>query len=69
MKKILLLLTAIFLVSCSQKSCTTVVELESGETIHAEYVQTFVSGMSNVKKCDGEHYQTNSNNIKSITKN
>jgi hypothetical protein len=43
------------------------VTLESGEKIKCQYIQSYVSGVSNIKTCDGKDIQTNTNNIKSVT--
>ena len=53
--------------SCYHKQCNLHVTLESGEKIKCQYIQSYVSGVSNIKTCDGKDIQTNTNNIKSET--
>ena len=66
MKKLFLFTFIVFLFSCKQSQCKTIVKLNSGEVITAEYVQTFVSGVSNIKKCNGDDFQINTNDIEEI---
>ena len=56
--------------SCYHKQCNLHVTLESRAkltVIKCQYIQSYVSGVSNIKTCDGKDIQTNTNNIKSVT--
>lgn len=66
MKKIFISTLLFMITSCYHKQCRLFVILESGEKINSQYVQSYVSGVSNIKTCDGKDIQTNTNNIKSI---
>lgn len=69
MKIIQIILFLIITISCEESGCKLSVTLKSGEKINARYVQSFVSGVSNIKMCNGEDFQVNTSNIKSITSN
>lgn len=61
-----ILLTIIFLTSCTENHCRMKVFLKNGEVVTADYIQTYVSGVSNIKKCDGTDYQINTSDVKKV---
>lgn len=66
MKNIIYLLLTFTLFSCANKKCNKTVTLSSGEKIKCRHVQYFVSGVSNIKTCDGGDYQINTSHIKEV---
>ena len=68
MKKLLYLIPIFLFFSCQQNKCEYFITLESGEVIAGVYVQDFVSGVSNIKKCDGDDLQVHTSDIKEIRK-
>jgi hypothetical protein len=69
MKNLSIFLIILLLYSCDRRKCNTTVTLTNNEVIKAQYVQNFVSGVSNIKKCDGDDIQVNTNNIKEVVEN
>lgn len=70
MKKILFyLIIASVIVSCQQNDCSVTVTLKTGEVISAQYVRDYVSGFSNIKKCDGTDLQIYTNDIEVVKEN
>ena len=67
MKKLFISSLLFMITSCYHKQCRLYVTLESGEKIKCKYIQSYVSGVSNIKTCSGNDIQTNTNNIKSVT--
>jgi len=67
MKKILFITLMILLMtSCEEKGCRVIVTLTDGKVISSEYVNDYVSGVSNIKKCDGTNMQITTSNIKTV---
>lgn len=66
MKRLLFIIITLSFLSCRQNSCKLIVTLDSGEKINCIYVQSFVSGASNIKKCNGDDFQINTVNIESV---
>lgn len=69
MKSIIYILPTLLLFSCSQKRCDKTVTLSSGDKINCRHIQYFVSGVSNIKTCDGGDYQINTSDIKLVENN
>jgi hypothetical protein len=69
MKKLVYLSTIFLFCSCKQNKCEYIITLDSGEVIAGVYVQNFVSGVSNIKKCDGDNFQVHTSDIKEIKQN
>ncbi len=66
MKKLLYLIPIFLFFSCEQNKCQYTITLNTGEVIAGVYVQNFVSGVSNIKKCDGDDFQVHTSDIKEI---
>lgn len=49
--------------SCRHKECRTIVTLTSGQKFKAFYIKSYVSGVSNVKLCDGTDIQFKTSDI------
>lgn len=64
--RIILIILSIFLTSCNRNECRIKVLLNNDKTISAKYIQTYVSGVSNIKKCDGDDIQLNTSDIKKV---
>lgn len=67
MNKITTLLLLFTIFSCQRNNCDVTVRLTSGEIIKCRYIQSYVSGVSNLKLCNGEDYQTNTSNILKVS--
>lgn len=66
MKK-LIFASLVVVSSCtSKKNCEIKVILDNGDVINGRYIQTYVSGVSNIKKCNGSDFQINTSDIKQI---
>ena len=67
MKKIISLLILITTLSCCGKTeCSIVVTTKGNKIITGRYIQSFVSGVSNIKQCDGTDVQLNTGDILNI---
>ena len=69
MKKLLYISLIFLFYGCKQNKCEYIVTLDSGEVILGVYVQNFVSGISNIRKCDGDDFQVPTSAIKEIKQN
>jgi hypothetical protein len=67
MNKVTSILLLFIIFSCQRNNCDVKVKLESGEIIKCRYIQSYVSGVSNLKLCNGEDFQTNTSNILEVT--
>jgi len=66
MKKIIIFILLLSSTSCVEKHCRLRVELISGEKFDSEFVTDYVSGVSNIKKCNGENLIVNTSDIKKV---
>lgn len=67
MNKITSLLLLFIIFSCKRNNCDVTVRLSSGEIIKCKYIQSYVSGVSNLKLCNDEDFQTNTSNILDVS--
>lgn len=64
MKKLIVLI--MLASSCSRNTCEIKVQLENGDIIRGEYIHNYISGVSNIKRCNGGDFQINTSDIKEV---
>lgn len=65
---VILLIIIVVKSMMSPNSCDKVVILEDGTEIECKWVSSYVSGVSNIHKCDDSDYQISTNKIKYVIK-